>query len=102
MLLHPSSFAWGSSDALDKGEGCPSLCHSFRSLTAIGYPLKAGSTMLSPCRCCTSFAACHVAQEATKALGMNSVPDDILLSSMIEDATATYGLHGPFQETQGI
>lgn len=41
-------------------------------------------------------------QEATKALGMNSVPDDTLLSAMIEDATATYGLHGPTQETQGI
>jgi len=33
---------------------------------------------------------------------MNGVPDDALLSDMIEEATATYGLHGPTQETQGI
>ncbi|KAI7838073.1 hypothetical protein COHA_008156 [Chlorella ohadii] len=41
-------------------------------------------------------------QHVTVALGMNGVPDDALLSDMMEEATATYGLHGPTQETQGI
>lgn len=37
---------------------------------------------------------------AGAALGMNSLPDQAELNTMIQDATATYALHGPHNETQ--